>query len=457
MKHYDIVVAGVPFVDTRRPLMAPASLKAVLEQNGFSSMCIDLNAEIYSKINNHPHRQKFLDFFYTQIIHDEVVEDISRMVYYCADKILSFKAPVIAISLFCYDCQVFTAWLCATIKEKNPDCKIVIGGPGIRTEIENVLHFADAVIKQQYVDDFIVGDGEYSLIEYLKGNKQYPGINSPFWKQNVDINQLPDPNYDDYSFFWYDEPSIPVIDSRGCVRSCEFCDVIEIWKDYQYTTADKTFEQMIRQYKKYNINHFDFRSSISNGNLREFKKLMHLMADYNKDKFRSEQLSWEGSFIVRPSTQHNEALWEDMSKTNATLFLGVESIIESVRIGLGKNFTNQDLDYHLDMAKKYKVLVDLQFIAGYHSETREHYEQVHQWFRDRKRYANNPIKSVRITSLAILPYTQLGRNTDSHGLVITGMANWYSTKTKIGQEERQAHYENLVHTITNECGFRIGS
>ena len=456
MTNYDVVIAGVPFVDTRRPLMAPASLKAVLKQNGFSAMCIDLNAEIYAKINNHPHRQKFLDFFYSQVIHDEVVEDISRMVYYCADKILSFSAPVLGISLFCYDCQIFTAWLCATIKEKNPNCKIVIGGPGIRTE--DSFNFVDAMKEYHYVDDFIVGDGENSLIEYLKGNKQYPGINSPVWDQNVDINQLPDPDYDDYNFFWYGEPSIPVIDSRGCVRACEFCDVIEFWKDYQYTTADRTFHQMLRQYQKYNINHFDFRSSISNGNLREFKKLMHLIADYNKDKFRNEQISWEGSFIVRSATQHNEELWQTMVKTNATLFLGVESIVESVRIKLGKNFTNKDLDHHLDMAQKNQIPVNLLFIAGYHSETREDYEYVHQWFRDRKRYANDPVRKVLMNPLHVAGYTKIGRNLDQYGLVLipreSGTSDWYSTKTKISQEERQAHFSSLVKTIT-ECGFII--
>lgn len=420
-------------------------------------MCIDLNSEIFAKIKNHPDRNKFLDFFYRQHTSDEIVEDLSRMINYCADKILSFSAPVVGLSLFCYDCQIFTAWLSSAIKEKNPECKIVVGGPGIRTSTDK-LNFIDAMLNYGYIDDFIVGDGEYALIEYLKGNKEYPGINSPVWKQNVDLDQLPDPNFDDYVFYWYDEPSIPVIDSRGCVRNCEFCDVVEIWKDYQYTTADRTFEQMVRQYKKYNINHFDFRSSISNGNLREFKKLMSLIADYNQGKFRSEQFSWEGSFIVRSESQHNEGLWETMAKTNATMFLGVESIVESVRIKLGKNFTNKDLDYHLEMAKKYNIKINLLFIAGYHSETLQDYEDVLNWFRDRKHYANHPIARVQVSRLGILPYTRLGKNLDQHGITMLGSpGHWQSSKTNISPVQRYEYFKKLCRTITDECGFVLNN
>ena len=428
----------------------------MLEKNGFRSICIDLNAEIHAKINYHPKRKKFLDFFYQQIISDDIVEDLSRMINYCADKILSFSAPVVGLSLFCYDCQVFTAWLASAIKEKNPKCKIVVGGPGIR--VAEKLDFVDSMLRQGYVDDFIVGDGEYALIEYLKGNKGYPGINSPVWNQNVDIDQLPDPNFDDYVFYWYNEPSIPIVDSRGCVRNCEFCDVIEIWKEYQYTTADRTFEQMIRQYKKYNINHFDFRSSISNGNLREFKKLMTLIADYNQGKFRSEQFSWEGSFIVRSESQHPKELWETIAKTNPTLFLGVESIVESVRIQLGKNFTNLDLDYHIEMAKKHKIKINLLFIAAYHNETQQDYQEVLQWFKDRKRYANDPIAVVQVTQLGIMPYTKLGKNLDQHGITMLRSLNvWYSNKTKISPAQRNEYFKKLCHTITHECGFALNA
>jgi radical SAM superfamily enzyme YgiQ (UPF0313 family) len=433
--------------------MAPASLKSMVEQNGFTSVCFDLNSEIHSKILHHHQREKFLDFFYHELIHDEIVEDLSVMINYCADRILEHNPSVVALSLFCYDCQVFAAWTAAAIRQKNPNCRILLGGPGIR--VEDKLTFVDKMLEKGYIDDFIIGDGEYALVEYLKGNLSYPGINSPIWNQNVDISNLPDPNFDDYNFFWYNEPSIPIVDSRGCVRKCEFCDVIEIWKEYQYTTANSTFDQMLRQYQKYNITHFDFRSSISNGNLREFKKLMSLIAEYNDGKFSSEQFSWEGSFIVRPESQHNEELWKDLSRTNATLFLGVESIVESVRINLGKNFTNSDLDYHLEMAQKYNIDISLLFIAGYHSETLEDFETVKQWFRDRTRYANNSIREIKMTELDILPYTKLGRNLDHYGITLSNNRydNWTSSKTGVTVEQRKLYFEQLKNIISEECGF----
>ena len=172
------------------------------------------------------------------------------------------------------------------------------------------------------------------------------------------------------------EPSIPLVDSRGCVQSCEFCNVIEIWKKFQYKTAQDIFNEMLYQIKLYDIYYFDFRSSISNGNLREFRKLMEFIADYNNDRFRSEQIGWEGSFIVRAS--RSEKIWELMSKTNASLFLGVESLVDSTRKNIGKNFTNSDLIWTLDQIEKYKINAKLLLISGYPTETLQDWEETKQ-------------------------------------------------------------------------------
>jgi radical SAM superfamily enzyme YgiQ (UPF0313 family) len=141
-----------------------------------------------------------------------------------------------------------------------------------------------------------------------------------------------------------------------------------------------------------------------------------------------------------------------MSQTNASLFFGVESIIESVRINLGKNFTNIDLDYHLEMAKKYKINVVLLFIAAYHSETMEDFETVKNWFRDRKHYANDPIRNVSISTLSIMPYTRLGRNLEHHGIVTT-KNNWVSLKTGVSIQQRNNYINDLKKVIIEECGF----
>jgi radical SAM superfamily enzyme YgiQ (UPF0313 family) len=260
------------------------------------------------------------------------------------------------------------------------------------------------------------------------------------------MESWPCPNYDDYNFDFYPKPSIPVCDSKGCVRNCDFCDLIEHWKKFVYRSAESVFAEILEQIQRYNIRDFSFRNSLTNGNNREFKKLLQYMADYNRDRPRELQISWNGYFIVRPVSHHPEELWDLMAQTNAKLLLGIESVIQHVRWDLGKKFTNQDIDFHLDMAKKYQVPLVLLIIVGYPTETREDYEFTKQWFRDRVHVYgnNNPVCQINLAPLAILDNTNLDKKSTELKLD-RGENNtiWINRETKISLEERAEHYKEL--------------
>jgi len=453
-----IVIASVPYVDVNRPMAAPAVLKAALAQHGINSTTLDLNAEVVTKVSGHFHKDKILKFFYKQKVDDLIVEDVGRIIEYCADRILAYNPSIIALSLFCFDCQVFTAWLCAAIRHRNASARIVVGGPGLKTNVTDIT-YRDRLLELGLIDDYIIGDGEQAFVEYVKGNLTYPGINSENWIPVTDLNSLPAPDYSDYNWFWYKEPTIPIMDSKGCVRDCEFCDVVAFWKKYQSMTADKIFEQMMHQYEKHDILHFDFRSSISNGNLKEFKKLLSLMTEYNRGKYRSEQISWEGSFIVRPASQHPELIWQQLQATNARIFMGVESVIQHVRNDLGKSFNNDDIDYHLAMGQKYGITQTLLLIVAYPTETLEDYEFTKQWFRDRWQYANNSVIEVFLSPLDVLPGTKLEQG--GKNMMLTPIhtkkdrVEWVNQNLNISYEQRQQYYQELKQICSVECGFTV--
>jgi radical SAM superfamily enzyme YgiQ (UPF0313 family) len=407
-----VVIATVPFVDEDSPLAAPAMLKASLEKNGVSCVGLDLNIEIYNKIKNNPNRQKFLAFFYRQIIHNDIVDDLVSMLEFYTQEILSYNPTIIGLSLFSVDSQVFTAWLCAALKQKSPDTKIVIGGPGLETLENSLFKFPDRVKKLGLIDDYITGDADTSLVEYVRGNLSHPGINSWAWKPNDNFNSLPPPDYSNYRFMYYSNALLPIVDSRGCVQNCEFCDVIAFWKKFQYLDAEQIFSRMQMYIDQHRIYRFQFSSSICNGNLREFKKFVKLVSDYNQKSIIDEQIHWVGSFIVRSSNQHPESLWELIKNSNGFLLTGVESVVERVRIGLGKRFTNQDLDHHLAMLDKFQIDTNLLLIATYPTETSEEFEQSKKWFVDHKHLASTVIKQVQLTMPAVLSGTQLEKTID---------------------------------------------
>lgn len=453
-----VIIAAMPYVDTpTAPMAAPAVLKACLEKNNISSIALDLNIEVLVKTKNHPLTKQLEDFYYHEIIHDETIEYISQILYYCAERILSNNPTVIGLSLLTYECQTFTVWLCVLLRELAPNCKIIIGGPGTKYKVSSDDSiFKEKLKSENLIDAYITGDGDQSFVEYIKGNFSYPGINSEIWDQKIVLDELPIPDYSDYNFFWYDSPYIPIVDAKGCVRRCEFCDVIEFWNKFRYRSANSLFLEMLEQYKKYRINNFDFRSSISNGNLKEFTQLIELIADYNKDKCRPEQFSWNASFIIRPAKHHPESLWENISASNGALALGIESVIPTVRSELGKNFSNEDIDYHLEMAKKYKVKLSIMIITGYTTETLEDYEYTKQWFKDRKQYAINPVARLFLSKLVILPNTGLDKKSKELGIInIESGSQWVNVKSDISLEQRNQYHSELVKLCQEECGFNL--
>jgi radical SAM superfamily enzyme YgiQ (UPF0313 family) len=456
--NHHVVIASMPLVDSMHaPMAAPAVLKASLSRAGITSIAMDLNIEVLSKVKAHPEHHNLKNFFASQTVDDWNVEIISKILQYCASRISSENPTVIALSLLTFECQSFTLWLCLLLRQKCPTARIVIGGPGIKNTVGNESDpFRNFALESKLIDHYITGDGDQALIEYVNGNYDYPGINSDDWKAIGDLDSLPYPDWSDYNFFLYSQNYMPVVDAKGCVRNCEFCDIIEFWEKYQSRKAENIFNEMLAQIETYGVYDFDFRSSLSNGNLKEFKKLLLLMHDHNKEKlYRPEKISWNASFIVRQKSQHPELMWQQMGETYATLSIGVESVVPHVRHRLGKVFENEDIDWHLEMAEKYNVKIVLMIITGYPTETKDDWEFTKTWFQERAKYSKI-ISRLFLTHAGILPGTGLSRNAESHGIYwlkdTSKITNWETKDISI--EERMSYHKELVNLCKN-LGFNL--
>jgi anaerobic magnesium-protoporphyrin IX monomethyl ester cyclase len=444
----DILFTSVPFTETDEPIMAPGLLKAIAKSAGYSSAGIDLNAEILNLIKNHPRYNHLVDFMIYNNLHSDVIEDINDLLDYSVDRILIYNPQTVGLSVLTFQCQVFTHWLCIKLKSRAPEIKILLGGTGLKhTLVSNKNQYCDNLLSSGLIDHYISGDADRALIEFLQGNLKYPGIDSLAWQALPDLDHTPLPDYNDYDFAHYDNPTIPIEDSRGCVRTCEFCDLIEHWKKFVYRSAESIFSEMIQQIQCYNRRHFSFKNSLTNGNLKEFRRLMSMIADYNQSRSRQDQISWNGYFIIRNESQHPEELWATMAQTNAWLSLGVESVVEHVRWSLGKKFYNKDIDYHLIMAKKYHVPLRILLIVGYPTETREDYEFTKTWFQDRVDiYGHgNPVFSINLPNAVILENTQLEKKAQDLNFERGEYINiWINPQTNITSQERVQYHQELL-------------
>jgi radical SAM superfamily enzyme YgiQ (UPF0313 family) len=336
------------------------------------------------------------------------------------------------------------------LKQLAPEVEIVIGGSGIKNFIADHKNlYCEELKNLGIIDHYIMGDGEFAVVEYLKGNFDYIGIDTEKWVQPTNLAQFPTPNYDDYEWDAYESKALPLVDSQGCVRACEFCDIIEHWTKYTYKPAEHIFNEMLELSRRHKIYRFSMRDSLINGNMKEFKKWVTMVADYNNTQPPETQFEWAGFAIVREATHHPEAIWEKIGQSRGTMLLGVESVIQRVRWELGKKFSNEAIDYHLDMARKYKVKLVLMMMCALPGETLEDYEFIKQWFKDRVGYARDPVYRISLSLAAIVPGTEWYRTAQEKSIELGDYpVIWMNKNLGITEEARLKHWKEVRELLT---------
>jgi len=133
-----------------------------------------------------------------------------------------------------YSSLGITKIFAAKLKSRNPDMKIILGGP-------SVAHFAkntEELLQQYYVDAIYLGEGENALVEYLravdqKSGRMLPGVAYknrekivlalPF-HYNKKLDDLPFPDFSGLNLSAYNAVTrFPSYTSRGCPNKCFYC------------------------------------------------------------------------------------------------------------------------------------------------------------------------------------------------------------------------------------------
>jgi radical SAM superfamily enzyme YgiQ (UPF0313 family) len=245
--------------------------------------------------------------------------------------------------------------------------------------------------------------------------------------------------------------------SRGCVRKCTFCDIHEHWSKFQWRSADSIFAEIQEQYNRYGIRIFNFADSLINGNQKEYRRLIRLLADFNRNLATEDRIRWTSFFIFRSKAQMSEEDWRLTAESGALLLLvGVESFVDHIRDHLKKKFNNQDLDYGLKMAQRYSVPLTLLMIVGYVTETEQDHQDQLQWIRDNRHFADNPVKFVQVGStLGILPGTWLDQHKDELNVKLNSdvvYQDWVREDIGSTPEIRMRWHQEMIAELKNN-GF----
>lgn len=461
----DILLLNVPLTLTGKAWQAGAVLKSVAVDAGYSCCTVDLNMLTLQWLKKIPYSLEINDFFWYNKIEDHLQFQLDQYISAVVTIIKQYRPTILGLSVFTEYSRAATLLIAKAVKQHLPDVRIIVGGSGVTNGNQytpNSLCFGEKMKQDGLVDHYILGDGERAFREFLKDNLKFPGIDNEQWQQldNEEISNLPYPDYSDYDWNLYKLRAIGITGSRGCVRKCTFCDYIATWKNYTWRTGDNIFEEMLYQKQKYGISHFQFSDSLINGNMKEYRRLTTLLAEYNNAN-PNDKIWWDSFFILRPKTQFDDDMWQLTAQSGCKMAIaGIETFNDATRFAMGKKFTNKDIDEAIASSIKFQVPLALLLFIGYVTDTQEIIDEAIEWL-DNHQHVKQHFSLFFQKSMILIPGSWIEQNQKIMNIELldpTDRHKWINTKTGSTAEIREQwfkqvldHANKLGYTVQNEA------
>jgi hypothetical protein len=450
-KGTDIVFLTLPRLELRAPITAPALLKACVESAGFTSLCMDLNLDLWHSVDPKVHGHVWFDTDLTFRHEDKFLPFWNEVIAPQANKWIEELRQInprwVGMTIFSQRSKWIAREVVRLIKDQLPHIKIVTGGPFSE-------FVSPPLFKEGLVDAYVIGEGEQPIVDILQGKSDRPGINGNPPEQNNDLDKIPIPNYDDFDFKLYpkgwndprirDESNmgtefIYITGSRGCVRRCEFCDIANVWPKFRYRSGKNIADEMMRQNNKYGSKRFLFTDSLLNGSVSQLKELCQTLIEYRKAG-KMGPVRWQGQFIARPK-QHMSAEVYQLMKEAGCFFvsIGVESGSEKVRNDMKKMFDDEALDFTFNACAENGIEMAWLLLVGYPTETEADFQRTLDLL-DRYNWINKKglVRSVALgPTLDIVPGSPLYKKQEQMGITWDDHKNWvYGDNNRIVRIQR---------------------
>jgi radical SAM superfamily enzyme YgiQ (UPF0313 family) len=446
----DIVLLTIPKLEVLNPLIGPAALKAMVEKEGFKALCLDYNLQMWLDTKEYGVEHAWVDNDSTFTDRDEF-EKFYKV--YLEDIVDEYVERLVEIDPKYIGITLLSHWqhnMCDKFIEKiNEKCnsRIVLGGPGIGPT------YSQDKLDKESIYAYIDGEGEYALLELLRGNPFYPGINGRPPQQIEDLNNLPFPDYSDfdlskYSHKFRDPYAIPegsdllyITGTRGCIRRCTFCDVGRIWPKFTGKSGKTIALEMKYQLERHpGVTKFYFTDSLINGNQQQLNDLVDTLLKENIN------CKWGGQFIVRPPNTQTPEMFKRLADAGCErMLLGVENASQRVLNHMKKGMRIQDVYYTLEQCHLNNITVVPMMIVGYPTETEEDFQENIDFLYNIKKYADNgTIFHVSLgPTLRVYEGTPLADHFDEEGIDRSDTGGWtYGDNDQVTRIERWFKMKN---------------
>ncbi len=383
-----VICIAVDLINADKPPASLAFLAGACEKATVDYQCISLNGKFLSLLS-----KANMDKVYNSLLKTGSTEDIVSILKDPLDDIIKdvkeYSPDLILVSIFSFMQKTLAEVFLKFIRLNLPTVEIIAGGPGVSSTDELHRTFGSVLLKNNLVDYYCLGEGDVVLPEFLNGKKDSLGINGKdtgpeSWVPQLDDldNQFLLPSYKKIEVGNYHNLELKnsaifsISTSRGCVRDCAFCDVSNTWKKFRFRSGQHVADEILKHHLDVGAVHFTIVDSLINGSLKSFKEFNLAMIKLKETYPGLEKFSYNGMFIVRDKKTHNEEMFRLMQAAGCeSLAIGVETGSDRLRFEMNKKFTNEDLDFHLEMCSKYNIRNSLLMFVGYPTETEEDFEQ----------------------------------------------------------------------------------
>lgn len=396
---------------------------------------------------------RYLKSYSEDIAPIELMEfTINQKLDYIVGEIYKKDPDIIGFSTYIWNREE-TLQICEVLKIIKPELKIILGGPEVSFDGDNILK------KHWFIDFIIYGEGEITfkelLINLIEGKDDYSEINGIIYRQEgLVIQNPPRPLIKNLDFIpspfkdmgdGFKHKIIYFESSRGCPFNCQFC-LSSTIKGVRYFSLDRVKEDLNRiikaqvkqvkfvdrtfnANKKYAMEIMDFIMEKDPKNMNfHFEVTAHLL---DRDMLDFIKKAKEGLFQFEIGVQStNPKTIEAVGRT--TDFNRLKRVCEEIK-------RNNNIHQHLDL------------IAGLPYED---YESFKKSFNDV--YEIKPEK-IQLGFLKLLKGSGLRKDKDKYNFKFLDKPPYEVLETNYisyGQMLKLKGIEDLVEKYYNEGYFR---
>jgi radical SAM superfamily enzyme YgiQ (UPF0313 family) len=449
-KKYDLILVVCPPWGLDTPPLGATYLGSFLRAKEVNLKILDLNFILYKEYEDMQGywNYRLKDEWFDESFLDFLFNKFSFVIEKFISETISTKCNIIGFSAYQNNIK-FILKLAYEIKKRNPNVKIVIGGPSCSIEEERCM------FEKQFIDFIIIGEGEKTLLELIrKLNKKeklnklsiLPGLMVYPFKKELFIERKP-LDKKEMKFYrndinivknYNDPPVAPIFMSKGCICKCTFCNDRKLMGPYRIRPAEQVVEE-IKYYIKNGINRLSFSDLLMNGNIVELEKFCDIVI---KEEIR---IHWTSNFLASENLTYK--VLSKIKKAGCdNLIIGIESASNKVLKDMKKPIKVENCKRILKDCKKLNIGTWVNLIVGYPTESQEDFRKTIKFIEENHMFID---KILNANFCCALRNSDLSLNKEKHKIITKDNdpfkeINWYTNDRRNTLKSREERLKILL-------------